>query len=641
MAAEVSSKYAVQMHGITKRFGSFYALTDVDLDVEKGTIHSILGENGAGKSTLMNVLYGLYQADMGSIYIGGEKVDIKNPTAAIEHGIGMVHQHFMLVENFTVTQNIVLGSEPTKSGISLDMRQAKKNVQEIVEKYGLDVNPDAKVRDITVGMQQRVEILKALYRGAEILILDEPTAVLTEQEIDELLAIMRNLIKDGKTIIIITHKLKEIQASSDMCTIIRRGHYIDTVPVKGVTEDDLATMMVGHAVKLVVDKTPAKPGKVVLDIQNLYVKNEQRINAVKDFNLQVRAGEIVGIAGIDGNGQQELMEAVNNLKRCKGKIILDGEEIQNKNPKYGIDRGMATIPADRHKDGLVLGFSVYENAILEKYRSDEYSPSGRIDRKKMKSFAEELIKAYDVRPEDCGPKLAGGLSGGNQQKIIIGREIANDPKLLIAIQPTRGLDVGAIENVHKMLINERDKGVAVLLISFELDEVMNVSDRIAVIYDGHIQQIFEQGTVDNRTLGRVMAGGTVDEAELKAVKAAMEAEEAAAAAAEPAAEPADDKFATKAFTPVSRAEAEAAMAAQAAEAATEPAEEPAEPAEGPAEPAEEPAEPAEAPAEPAEAPAEEELTEAQIRENIRVLEKQMEDTQKQLLEMQQKLSQMQ
>ena len=641
MAAEVSSKYAVQMHGITKRFGSFYALTDVDLDVEKGTIHSILGENGAGKSTLMNVLYGLYQADMGEIYIGGKKVDIKNPTAAIEHGIGMVHQHFMLVENFTVTQNIVLGSEPTKSGITLNMKQARKNVLEIVEKYGLDVNPDAKIRDITVGMQQRVEILKALYRGAEILILDEPTAVLTEQEIDELLAIMRNLIKDGKTIIIITHKLKEIQASSDMCTIIRRGHYIDTVPVKGVSEDDLATMMVGHAVKLVVDKAPSNPGRVVLDIQNLYVKNEQRINAVKDFNLQVRAGEIVGIAGIDGNGQQELMEAVNNLKRCKGKIILDGEEIQNRNPKYGIDRGMATIPADRHKDGLVLGFSVYENAILEKYRSDEYSPGGRIDRKKMKSFAEELIQAYDVRPEDCGPKLAGGLSGGNQQKIIIGREIANEPKLLIAIQPTRGLDVGAIENVHKMLINERDKGVAVLLISFELDEVMNVSDRIAVIYDGHIQQIFEQGTVDNRTLGRVMAGGTVDEAELKAVKAAMEAEEAAAAAAEPAAEPADDKFATKAFTPVSRAEAEAAMAAQAAEAATEPAEEPAEPAEGPAEPAEEPAEPAEAPAEPAEAPAEEALTEAQIRENIRVLEKQMEDTQKQLLEMQQKLSQMQ
>lgn len=562
MSAEVSSKYAVQMHGITKRFGSFYALTDVDLDVERGTIHSILGENGAGKSTLMNVLYGLYQADEGEIYINGKKVNIKNPTAAIENGIGMVHQHFMLVENFTVTQNIVLGSEPRSAGIGVNMRKARQNVREIVEKYGLEVEPDALIRDISVGMQQRVEILKALYRGAEILILDEPTAVLTEQEIDELLAIMKNLIADGKTIIIITHKLKEIQASSDVCTIIRRGKYIDTVPVKGVTEDDLATMMVGHAVQLVVDKTPAKPQDVVLDIQNLYVKNEQGINAVKDFNLQVRGGEIVGIAGIDGNGQQELMEAVNNLKKCKGKIILCGEEIQNKNPKYGIDRGMATIPADRHKDGLVLGFSVYENAIMEKYRTDEFSPGGRIDRKKMRSFAEELIKAYDVRPEDCGPKLAGGLSGGNQQKVIIGREIAQEPKLLIAIQPTRGLDVGAIENVHKMLIRERDKGVAVLLISFELDEVMNVSDRIAVIYDGHIQQIFPHGTVDNRTLGRVMAGGKIEESELKEIREqqaaeASEADKADAAADEPAAPAETEKADAAADEPIAPAEAEA------------------------------------------------------------------------------------
>ena len=573
MSAEVSSKYAVQMHGITKRFGSFYALTDVDLDVERGTIHSILGENGAGKSTLMNVLYGLYQADEGEIYINGKKVNIKNPTAAIENGIGMVHQHFMLVENFTVTQNIVLGSEPRSAGIGVNMRKARQNVREIVEKYGLEVEPDALIRDISVGMQQRVEILKALYRGAEILILDEPTAVLTEQEIDELLAIMKNLIADGKTIIIITHKLKEIQASSDVCTIIRRGKYIDTVPVKGVTEDDLATMMVGHAVQLVVDKTPAKPQDVVLDIQNLYVKNEQGINAVKDFNLQVRGGEIVGIAGIDGNGQQELMEAVNNLKKCKGKIILCGEEIQNKNPKYGIDRGMATIPADRHKDGLVLGFSVYENAIMEKYRSDEFSPGGRIDRKKMRSFAEELIKAYDVRPEDCGPKLAGGLSGGNQQKVIIGREIAQEPKLLIAIQPTRGLDVGAIENVHKMLIRERDKGVAVLLISFELDEVMNVSDRIAVIYDGHIQQIFPHGTVDNRTLGRVMAGGKIEESELKEIREqqaaeASEADKADAAADEPAAPAETEKEAAVAAEPAAPAEAGTeAPAADEAEAA--------------------------------------------------------------------------
>ena len=514
MAAEVSNRYAVQMHGITKRFGSFYALTDVELDVEQGTIHSILGENGAGKSTLMNILYGLYRADEGEIFINGKKVNIKNPTAAIQNGIGMVHQHFMLVENFTVTQNIVLGSEPHR-GILTNMKKARQDVLDIVQKYGLEVNPDARIRDISVGMQQRVEILKALYRGAEILILDEPTAVLTEQEIDELLAIMKNLIKDGKTIIIITHKLKEIQASSDVCTIIRRGKYIDTVPVKGITEDELATKMVGHSVQLVVEKTPPQPKEVVLDIQDLYVKNEKGLNAVKNLNLQVRAGEIVGIAGIDGNGQQELTDAINNIRKTyRGKIILCGHEIQNRNPKYGIDLGMATIPADRHKDGLVLGFSVYENTIIEKYRTDEFSPRGRINRRKMRSFAEELIKAYDVRPDNCGPLAAGGLSGGNQQKIVIGREIANDPRLLIAIQPTRGLDVGAIENVHKMLIRERDKGVAVLLVSFELDEVMNVSDRIAVIYDGHIQQIFAHGTVDNRTLGRVMAGGKLEEEEL-------------------------------------------------------------------------------------------------------------------------------
>ena len=530
MAAEVSNKYAVQMHGITKRFGSFYALTDVQLDVERGTIHSILGENGAGKSTLMNILYGLYRADEGEIFINGKKVNIKNPTAAIQAGIGMVHQHFMLVENFTVTQNIVLGSEP-HMGIMTNMRKARQDVLDIIKKYGLEVNPDARIRDISVGMQQRVEILKALYRGAEILILDEPTAVLTEQEIDELLGIMKNLIKDGKTIIIITHKLKEIQASSDVCTIIRRGKYIDTVPVKGITEDELATKMVGHSVQLVVEKTPPEPGEVVLDIQDLYVKNEKGLDAVRNLNLQVRAGEIVGIAGIDGNGQQELTDAINNIRKSyRGKIILCGHEIQNRNPKYGIDLGMATIPADRHKDGLVLGFSVYENTIIEKYRTDEFSPRGRINRKKMKSFAEELIKAYDVRPDNCGPLVAGGLSGGNQQKIVIGREIANDPRLLIAIQPTRGLDVGAIENVHKMLIRERDKGVAVLLVSFELDEVMNVSDRIAVIYDGHIQQIFKHGTVDNRTLGRVMAGGKIEEEELREIEAAVAAEAAAESA---------------------------------------------------------------------------------------------------------------
>ena len=565
MAAEVSNRYAVQMHGITKRFGSFYALTDVELDVEQGTIHSILGENGAGKSTLMNILYGLYRADEGEIFINGKKVNIKNPTAAIQNGIGMVHQHFMLVENFTVTQNIVLGSEPHR-GILTNMKKARQDVLDIVQKYGLEVNPDARIRDISVGMQQRVEILKALYRGAEILILDEPTAVLTEQEIDELLAIMKNLIKDGKTIIIITHKLKEIQASSDVCTIIRRGKYIDTVPVKGITEDELATKMVGHSVQLVVEKTPPQPKEVVLDIQDLYVKNEKGLNAVKNLNLQVRAGEIVGIAGIDGNGQQELTDAINNIRKTyRGKIILCGHEIQNRNPKYGIDLGMATIPADRHKDGLVLGFSVYENTIIEKYRTDEFSPGGRINRRKMRSFAEELIKAYDVRPDNCGPLAAGGLSGGNQQKIVIGREIANDPRLLIAIQPTRGLDVGAIENVHKMLIQERDKGVAVLLVSFELDEVMNVSDRIAVIYDGHIQQIFAHGTVDNRTLGRVMAGGKLEEEELNKISKEGIYEEAPE---EKEPEPASSAFAAAPAAPVAEAPAAPAAVTAAAPAAS-------------------------------------------------------------------------
>ncbi len=511
MAKDVSSEYAVQMHGITKSFGSFYALTDVELDVKKGTIHSILGENGAGKSTLMNVLYGLYQADSGDIYINGEKKHITNPTAAIENGIGMVHQHFMLVDTFTVTQNIVLGSESTKGGVVLDMKQARQNVLDLVKKYGLEVDPDAYIRDITVGMQQRVEILKALYRGAETLILDEPTAVLTEQEIDELINIMKALVKDGKTIIIITHKLKEIQASSDVCTIIRRGHYIDTVNVKGVSEDELAEKMVGHAVKLVVDKTEAKPKETVLEIKNLFVKDDRGIDAVKDFTLDVHAGEIVGIAGIDGNGQKELIQAVNNLTRTSsGTIKVNGTEIQNKKPRFGMDQGMSIIPEDRHKEGLVLDFSVYENAILEKYRDPEFNKGMAIDRKKMMEFTEGLILSYDIRPEDCGPKKARGLSGGNQQKVIIGREIANDPKLLIAIQPTRGLDVGAIETVHKTLIKERDKGVAVLLISYELDEVMNVSDRIAVMYDGHIQHIFKQGTVDNRTLGLLMAGGSYD-----------------------------------------------------------------------------------------------------------------------------------
>lgn len=506
--AGANSEYAVQMRGITKRFGSFYALQDMELNVKKGSIHSLLGENGAGKSTLMNVLYGLYQADEGEIFVNGEKVDIKNPNVAIEHGIGMVHQHFMLVDDFTVTQNIILGKETTSHMGFVDMKKARKQILEIVDKYGLEVNPDAKISDITVGMQQRVEILKALYRGAELLILDEPTAVLTPQEIDDLIGIMNNLIQDGKAIIIITHKLKEIKASSDTCTIIRRGKYIDTIAVKDVTENELATLMVGHEVKLVVDKTPAQPGEVVFDIKDLVVKNERKLDAVKGLNLQVRKGEIVGIAGIDGNGQKELVEAINCLTPAvSGSITINGKPIQNTTPRKVVDSGVSIIPEDRQKRGLVLDFTVNENAVLEQYRQEPFSKKGILNKKNIEEFTDKLIKEYDVRPEDCGQKRAAGLSGGNQQKIIIGREIAMNPDLLIAVQPTRGLDVGAIETVHKTLIRERDKGKAVLLISFELDEVMNVSDTIAVIYDGKIQDTFKQGTVDENTIGLLMAGG--------------------------------------------------------------------------------------------------------------------------------------
>ncbi|WP_242940449.1 ABC transporter ATP-binding protein [Anaeromicropila populeti] len=496
------------MKGITKRFGHFTALQEVDLEVQKGTIHAILGENGAGKSTLMNVLYGLYQAEEGSIEVKGKRVNIKNPNVAIGLGIGMVHQHFMLVENFTVAQNIILGQEVTNRFGVISMAKAKEQIEEMVKKYGLHVDPDAKIEEISVGMQQRVEILKALYRGAEILILDEPTAVLTPQEIQELIHIMHNLTKDGKTIIIITHKLKEIKESADICTIIRRGRYIDSVKVSDVTEEELANKMVGHAVKLVIQKEKAEPKEVVFEINDLVVENERKLEAVKKLNLKVRKGEIVGIAGIDGNGQKELIEAITCLTKVKsGSIKMNHEEIQNTSPENVIRNKIATIHEDRQKRGLVLNFTVAENTILETYKKNEFSKKGFLNKEAVLKHTKQLIKEYDVRPEDCENQLVRGLSGGNQQKVIIGREIANEPDLLIAVQPTRGLDVGAIEYVHKMLVRERDKGKAVLLISLELDEVMNVADTIAVIYDGKIVQSFEQGTVDEQTIGLLMAGG--------------------------------------------------------------------------------------------------------------------------------------
>lgn len=505
---DVSPHYAVQMHGIVKKFGSFCALDHVDLDVKKGSIHAILGENGAGKSTLMNVLYGLYQADEGTIFLNGEQVNVANPKDAIAHGIGMVHQHFMLVNNFTVTQNIILGEETCGLAGTLNMKAAREQVTKIIEQYGLEVDPDAKIEDISVGMQQRVEILKALYRGAEILILDEPTAVLTPQEIERLIEIMRSLADAGKTIIIITHKLKEIKASSDTCSIIRRGVYMGTVKVDEVSEEELADLMVGHHVNLSVEKDPMKPGDTVFEINDLHVKDERGLEAVRGLSLKVHAGEIVGIAGIDGNGQKELVEAITCLTTCEsGTICVHGTPIQNTTPRNVLEHKVNTIHEDRQRRGLVLPFTVAENAVLEKYRTPEFGKHGVLDRKKMREFAEQLIEQFDIRPADCADHHAGGLSGGNQQKVIIAREVDAEPDVLVAVQPTRGLDVGAIEYVHKALVAERDRGGAILLISLELDEVMNVADTIAVIYNGQIVGTFKQGEVDENKLGLLMAGG--------------------------------------------------------------------------------------------------------------------------------------
>ena len=503
---------AIEMKNITKKFGTFTANDNIDLTVHKGEIHALLGENGAGKSTLMNILYGLYTATSGEIYINEEKVNIINPNIAIEHGIGMVHQHFMLVDTFTVVENIILGMETTK-GIGLDIDTARKNVIDISEKYGLFVEPDAKIEDISVGMQQRVEILKALYRGADILILDEPTAVLTPQEIDELIDIIKSLSEQGKTIIIITHKLKEIKAVADYCTIIRRGKKIDTVKVSEVTEEDLAEMMVGREVEFAVHKKPMDRGEKVLDIKDLVVKDNRKLDAVKGLSLEVYSGEILGIAGIDGNGQSQLLEALTGLRHIEsGQISVNGEDITKDTPFEIINKGISSIPEDRQRRGLVLDFTVAENMILENYYKEPFSTKGILNHDEIVNFSNELIEKFDVRPREHS-YLAGELSGGNQQKVIIAREVTNDPDVLIAAQPTRGLDVGAIEYVHEYLVDQRDKKKAVLLVSFELDEVIGLSDRIAVIYEGKVVDILDAKDADERKLGYLMAGGDVKDEE--------------------------------------------------------------------------------------------------------------------------------
>ena len=501
----------IEMRNITKKFGDFVANDSINLTVHKGEIHAILGENGAGKSTLMNQLYGLFQPTSGDILVNGKKIDMNTPRDAINAGIGMVHQHFMLVPPFTVTENIVLGIEP-KKGIALDMATARKNVVEISEKYGLSIDPDAKIEDISVGMQQRVEILKALYRGADILILDEPTASLTPQEIVELIAIMRNLVKDGKSIIIITHKLKEIKESADFCTIIRLGKYIDTVDVETVTESDLASMMVGRNVTFKVDKPEQEPGEVVLDVKDLHCVDYRDVEVVCGLDLQVRRGEIIGIAGIDGNGQTELVEVITGLRKgTAGQVLVNGVDVFNKPPRFGFEQGVSSIPADRQKHGLVLDFSIEDNLILQNYEEDPFAKKHILQRSPIFEHATKSIGAFDIRPGGSERRAAGTLSGGNQQKVIIAREVQNDKDLLIAVNPTRGLDVGAIEYVHKYIVEQRNKGKAVLLVSFELDEIMSLSDTIKVIFDGKIVSSIPGKDANENDLGLMMAGGKVNE----------------------------------------------------------------------------------------------------------------------------------
>ena len=500
----------IEMRDIVKKFGDFTANDGINLTVHKGEIHAILGENGAGKSTLMNQLYGLLKPTSGQILVNGKPIEMNNPRDAIAAGIGMVHQHFMLIQPFSVTENIVLGTEPTK-GLALDMVTARKNVEEISQRYGLAIDPDARIEDISVGMQQRVEILKALYRGADILILDEPTSSLTPQEIEELIVIMRSLTKDGKSIIIITHKLKEIKAAADYCTIIRQGKYIDTVDVEKVSENELASMMVGRNVTFTVDKPEQKPGEVVLDVKELHCNDYRGVEIVKGLNLQVRRGEIVGIAGIDGNGQTELVEVITGLRKgTSGQIFVNGADVFNKPPRFGFDHGVSSIPAERHKHGLILDFSIEDNLVLQNYEEQPYSRNHIFNRDAIFEHATESIESYDIRPQHSERRTAGTLSGGNQQKVIIAREVQNDKDLLIAVNPTRGLDVGAIEYVHKYIVEQRNKGKAVLLVSFELDEIMSLSDIIDVIFDGKIVASVPGKDANENDLGLLMAGGKVN-----------------------------------------------------------------------------------------------------------------------------------
>ena len=499
--------YIIEMCNITKEFPGIIANDNITLQLKRGEIHALLGENGAGKSTLMSVLFGLYQPEKGEIRKNGKVVAVNNPNDANALGIGMVHQHFKLVDVFTVLDNIILGVEPNTMGF-LKKKQARQRVIELSKTYGLNIDPDALVEDITVGMQQRTEILKMLYRDNEILIFDEPTAVLTPQEIDELMSVMRGLASEGKSILFITHKLNEIMAVADRCTVLRKGKYIGTVNIADTTKEELSNMMVGRDVKFVVDKDEAKPAEVVLEVDGLCVKGgHSKKDAVHDVTLKVHSGEIVCIAGIDGNGQTEFVNAITGLSKTdSGSVRLAGEDITNKNIRYRNTHGISHIPEDRHKHGLVLDYSLEENMVLQRYFEPEFQKNGFIRFEAVREYAEGLIERFDVRSGQGAITAARSMSGGNQQKAIVAREMDRKHKLLVAVQPTRGLDVGAIEYIHNQIVKSRDNGAAVLLVSLELDEVMSLSDRILVMYEGEIVGELDPKTTTVQELGLYMAG---------------------------------------------------------------------------------------------------------------------------------------
>ncbi|MDR1467358.1 MAG: ABC transporter ATP-binding protein [Oscillospiraceae bacterium] len=513
---KISSQYAVQMRGVTKKFNNKKVLSSVDIDIKKGTVHAILGENGAGKSTLMNILYGFYRADEGTIFLNGKIAEIKSPHVAIRNKIGMVYQHFMLIDKFTVMENIILGNEMVNKFGVLDLKKSRNRILEISNKYSLLVDLDAKIEDMSVAMQQRVEILKILYREVDILIFDEPTAVLSPTEIEDFISTIRGFALEGKTVIVITHKLKEIMNSSDKCTIIRSGVNVGTVNISDVDQKELAEKMVGHTVELSAKKTKFTPGNVVFKITDLCVENEKKVLALDNFSLKVRAGEILGIAGVDGNGQRELIDSIACLAKVKSGVIeICGKQIQNTNPCNVLNNGIAIIHEDREKIGLILDYTVAENSMMKNYKLKDFSKNGILKKKFIDKFAKNLINKYDIKPENCINIPARNLSGGNQQKLVIAREISSKPNLLIAVQPTRGLDVGAIEYVHRMLIKERDEGRAIILISLEMDEIMQLSDTISVIYNGCIVGNFDRKMTNEREIGFLMAGGEKNDYNLK------------------------------------------------------------------------------------------------------------------------------